>query len=107
MDRIARCADPERRSAARDLPPAPAVAARSLPPRDFRRGAELVPASVAHAALLAVPHGLDGHRPALRDLPGALHALPGEPRPARGRGVEYDRPQGVVLRGRWRDGRAG
>ena len=31
--------------------------------------------------LLAVPDGLDGPRPDQRHLPGALHALPGEPRP--------------------------
>jgi pyruvate dehydrogenase E1 component len=43
--------------------------------RPAARALVLLP-SVAHARLLAVPHGLHGPRPALRDLPGAIHALP-------------------------------
>ena len=57
-------------------------AARPLPPRDGRRGPVLVPAPVAHAELLAVPDRLHGPGAALRDLPGALHALPRAPRPS-------------------------
>ncbi len=77
-------------------------AARSLPARDRRAGPVLVPASVADARLLAISDGLDGHRPDQRDLPGALHALPAEPRP-----VAHRRPQGMGLLRRRRDGRAG
>ena len=40
------------------------------------KGLSSYPPSVAHARLLAVSHGLHGAGPALRDLPGALHALP-------------------------------
>jgi pyruvate dehydrogenase E1 component len=43
--------------------------------RPARRAVEL-PAPLADARLLAVPHRLDGHRPDQLDLPGALHALP-------------------------------
>src|SRR4029079_12852912 len=49
---------------------------RQLPARDRRQWALVVLPPVAHAGLLAVPHGLDGPGPALRVLPGALHALP-------------------------------
>ena len=64
-------------------------------------GLSLLPAPVADAGLLAVPHRLDGPRPADGDLPGALHEVPAGPRPGRDR-----RPQGVGLHGRRRDGRA-
>ena len=58
--------------------------ARPLPARDGAgRGPAVVPASAAHAGLLGVPDGLDGHRPDQRDLPGPLQPLPPEPRPAR------------------------
>ena len=62
---------------------------RALPPGDHRaaaqgaRGLSQLPASVADAGLLAVPHRLDGHRPDQLDLPRALHALPAAPQPAR------------------------
>ena len=45
-----------------------------------RRGPLVLSASVADARLLAVPDRLDGARPDHVDLPGALHALPGESR---------------------------
>ena len=59
---------------------------RPLPARDRRRRPVVLSASVADAELLAVPHRLDGPRAALRDLPGALHALPPASRPRRQRG---------------------
>ena len=77
-------------------------AAAALPPGGGRRRALLLPASLADARLLAVPDRLDGALPDDGDLPGALHALPARPRPAR-----HQRPQGVGVRGRRRDGRAG
>ena len=46
---------------------------------------------MADARLLAVPDRLDGHRPDQRDLPGALHALPAAPRPARQRPTQRTR----------------
>ena len=64
-------------------------------------GVVLVSAPLADAELLAVPDRLDGAGAALRDLPGALHALPGEPRTG-----EDVRAQGLGLRRRRRDGRA-
>ena len=48
-----------------------------LPPRDRRQGPQLLPAPAPDAGLLGVPHGLDGPRPAGRDLPGAVQPLPG------------------------------
>ena len=54
--------------------------ARPLPARDRRQRPELLPAPAADAGLLGVPHGLDGPRPAGRDLPGALQPLPPQPR---------------------------
>ena len=56
-------------------------AARELPAGGRRRRAVVVSASLAHAGVLAVSHGLDGPRPDQRDLPGALHALPRASRP--------------------------
>ena len=51
--------------------------ARELPPgAESRRRPVVVSASVADARLLGVPDGLDGPRADLRDLPGAVHALP-------------------------------
>ena len=44
-------------------------------------GLSSYPHPVADAGLLAVPDGVDGPGPDDGDLPGALHALPGEPRP--------------------------
>ncbi|CAM3896374.1 hypothetical protein ACAN107058_19290 [Paracidovorax anthurii] len=69
--------------------------------RRGRAGALQLPASVADARFLAVPHGLDGHRAHQQHLPRALHALSHAPRPARLRG-----PQGVGRVRRRRDGRA-
>ena len=69
--------------------------------RSAAAGSQLLPAPVADAGLLAVPHGLDGPRPADGDLPGALHEVPAGPQPGRDR-----RPQGLGLHGRRRDGRA-
>ena len=89
--------------------PAPSCSASS--PRssstNFRqevggRGALLLPAPLAHAELLAVPHRVDGARPAHGHLPGPLHALPAGPRAGRDR-----RPQGLGALRRRRDGRAG
>ncbi len=51
--------------------------------------------------VLAVPHGVDGPRPADGDLPGALHALHAGPRTRADGG-----PQGVGVHGRRRNGRA-
>ena len=57
-------------------------APEELPPRTARQaGPVLLSAPLADAGFLAVPDRLDGHRSAECDLPGALHALPGEPRP--------------------------
>ena len=53
---------------------------RPLPARDRRQGAVVLLPSVADAGVLAVPDRLDGPRADHRDLPGALHALPREPR---------------------------
>ena len=64
-------------------------------------GLSSLPAPVADAGLLAVPHRLDGPRPADGDLPGPLHEVPAGPRPGRDR-----RAQGLGLHGRRRDGRA-
>ena len=41
--------------------------------------------TLADAGLLAVPHRVDGPGPAVRDLLGALHEIPGQPRPDRRR----------------------
>ena len=70
--------------------------------RSAATGSAQLPAPVADAGLLAVPHGLDGPRPADGDLPGPLHEVPAGPRPGRDR-----RAQGVGVHGRRRDGRAG
>ena len=52
-------------------------AARQLPPGGRRQGALLLPAPLAHARLLAVPHRVDGARAAHGHLPGPLHEVPG------------------------------
>ena len=66
------------------------------------RGPVLLSASLADAGLLAVPHRVHGPGPDDGDLPGALRALSGAPRPRAALG-----PQGLGVSGRWRDGRAG
>ncbi len=65
------------------------------------QGLSSYPHPLAHARLLAVPHGLHGHRPDQQHLPRALHALPHAPQPARLPGQES-----VGRIRRWRDGRA-
>ena len=76
-------------------------AARPFPPGSGRRRPVVLPAPVADAGLLAVPDRVDGPRPDDGDLPGALHALP---RASRHRASQ--RPQGLGLPRRRRDGRA-
>ena len=66
-----------------------------------RQGPELVPASPADAGLLGVPDRLDGPRPAVRRLPGAVQPLPGKPRDPR-----HERAARVGVPRRRRDGRA-
>ena len=56
-------------------PPERGAAAR-LPPGGLAQRRLLLPAPVADAGLLAVPHGLDGPRPDHGDLPGPLHEVP-------------------------------
>ena len=83
--------------------PAHRGAARQLPPggRDGRRPV-VVSAPVADAGLLAVPDGVDGPRPDHGDLPGALHEAT-----CTDRGLaDTERPQGLGVPRRRRDGRA-
>ena len=79
-------------------------AAGELPPR-ARAGRRpvVLSAPVADAGLLAVPHGLDGPRPIMRHLPGALQPLPA----ATAACTTPHEPQGLGLPRRRRDGRAG
>ena len=49
---------------------------RQLPPGGRRQRAVVLPAPLADARLLAVPHRVDGPRPDHGDLPGALHEVP-------------------------------
>ena len=65
------------------------------------RRALVLPAPVADAGLLGVPHRQHGPRPDLRDLPGPLHALPRRPRPEEALELE-----GVGVPRRRRDRRA-
>ena len=87
--------------------PGNGVPAAALPPggrraRALRRRRHLlVPAPVAHAGALAVPHRLDGPRADHGHLPGALHEVPAG---ARDRG--HLGPQGVGVPRRRRDRRA-
>ena len=61
--------------------PADRGAPQEFPARTARAaGALFVPAPLADARFLAVSHRLDGPRADQRHLPGALHAVPGEPR---------------------------
>ncbi|MDT4798289.1 hypothetical protein FQZ97_309160 [compost metagenome] len=55
-------------------------AAGQLPPGGGRQRPVLLPAPLADAGLLAVPHRVHGPRPDPGDLPGALHEVPGKPR---------------------------
>jgi hypothetical protein len=52
---------------------------RRSPPPPRRAGPVELPAPLADARLLAVPHRVDGHRADQLDLPCALHALPDAP----------------------------
>ena len=76
-------------------------AARELPARAAGTGAVVVPAPVADARLLGVPHGVDGARADHGHLPGPVPAVPGGPGAAAAVGR-----QGVGVRGRRRDRRA-
>src|SRR5437660_1147904 len=53
--------------------------ARPLPPGGRRRRPAELPPPAADARLLGVPHGVDGHRPAQRRLPGPVQPLPAPP----------------------------
>ncbi len=59
-----------------------------FPAGSRRQGHLVLSASVADAGLLAVPHGVDGPRPADGDLPGALHEVSAGPRPRQDRGTQ-------------------
>ena len=61
----------------------------------------VLPAPVADAGLLAVPHGVDGPRPDHGDLPGPVPQVPEQPRPGRHRPAAR-----LGVPGRRRDGRA-
>ena len=63
-----------------------------------RRGPLLVSAPAADARLLGVPDGLDGPRPAQRDLPGALQPLPRQPRPRRHVAARASGPSSATAR---------
>ena len=63
-------------------------------------GLSVLPAPAAHAGLLGVPDGVDGPRPAQRDLPGAVQQVP-----ARARHQGHQRPARVGVPRRRRDGR--
>jgi pyruvate dehydrogenase E1 component len=69
--------------------------------RQGARGPVELPAPLADARLLAVPHRFDGHRADQLDLPGALHALPDSTAACRHR-----RRSGLGRVRRRRDGRA-
>ena len=77
-------------------------AAAQLPRGGRWRRAVVLPAPVADARLLAVPHRLDGAGAADGDLSGPLPEVPASPGSGRHR-----QPQGLGLHGRRRDGRAG
>ena len=91
------------------LPRGPAVRGppRRVPPGEVARrrrcaaGAAVVPAPAADARLLGVPHGVDGHRPDERHLPGAVQQVPPQPWPQ-----GHQRPARVGVPRRRRDGRA-
>ena len=76
-------------------------AAAALPPGGRRQGHLELPASEADARVLAVPHRLDGPRPADGDLPGAVPQVP-----ACARHRQHREPQGLGVLRRRRDGRA-
>ena len=72
-----------------------------LPPGGRGRRAVVVPAPVADAGLLAVPHGVDGPGPDHVDLPGPVPQVPARARPGR-----HGEPARVGVPRRRRDGRA-
>ena len=82
--------------------PAQRRAGGQLPARGRRQRPVVLLPSVPDAGVLAVPDRLHGAGPAQGHLSGALHALSRESRHPRHVGA-----QGVVLRRRRRDGRAG
>ena len=61
----------------------------------------VLPAPAPDARLLGVPHGVDGHRPDERHLPGAVQQVPPQPRHQ-----GHQRPARVGVPRRRRDGRA-
>ena len=63
-----------------------------------RRRPVVLSAPVADAGLLAVPDGVDGPRADHGDLPGALHALPGAPRPHARRATARSGPSSATAR---------
>ena len=72
----------------------------SAPGQQARRPVQL-PAPLADAGFLAVPHRIDGDRPHQLDLPRPFHALPAAPRAA-----GHRHAQGLGRVRRRRDGRA-
>ena len=76
--------------------------ARPLPAGGGRQGDLLLPAPLAHAEVLELPHRVDGARPPHGHLPGPVHEVPGRPRPREDRGA-----QGLGAHRRRGDGRAG
>ncbi len=81
--------------------PAHRAAAPQFPAGSGGSWNSVVSPSVAHAGLLAVPHGVDGPGSAHGHLPGALPQVPRGPRPREDR-----EPQGVGVPGRRRMRRA-
>ena len=71
------------------------------PRRRLAAGGALLPAPAPDARLLGVPHGVDGHRPDERHLPGAVQQVPAQPRHQ-----GHQRPARVGVPRRRRDGRA-
>ena len=78
----------------------PARRASARRSRRRRNGLTLVPAPAPHAGVLAVPDRVDGPRPDQRHLPGAVEPLPHQPRHQR-----RERPAGLGVPRRRRDGR--
>jgi hypothetical protein len=76
-------------------------ATAQLPPGSGRQGPLQLPASQADAPVLAVPHGVDGPRPADGHLPGPLSQVPACPRHR-----QHREPQGLGVLRRRRNGRS-
>ena len=74
-------------------------ATQQLPPRaGAGRRPVLLPAPLAHAGLLAVPHRVHGPGPHHVDLPRPVHPLPGEPRPEADRATRRSGPCSATAR---------